>query len=73
MVDYIANYLKGIRSRRVFPNVSPGYMRTLVPETAPEAGEDWEDIFRDVERVIMPGVNPYQCFLTDFFIDFIDV
>jgi hypothetical protein len=32
-------------------------MRTLVPETAPQDAESWEDIFRDVERVIMPGVS----------------
>ena len=57
MVDYIGNYLQNIRQRRVFPNVSPGYMRTLVPETAPQDAESWEDIFRDVERVIMPGVS----------------
>lgn len=57
MIDYIADYLQNIRQRRVFPNVSPGYMRTLVPETAPQDGEPWEDIFRDVERVIMPGVD----------------
>jgi hypothetical protein len=57
MVDYIANYLQNIRQIRVFPNVSPGYMCTLVPETTPQDGESWEDIFRDVERVIMPGVS----------------
>lgn len=56
MVDYIADYLENIRSRRVFPDVSPGYMRKLVPDSAPEKGEDWEDIFNDIERVIMPGV-----------------
>ncbi|CAG2237808.1 HDC [Mytilus edulis] len=60
MVDYIANYLQNIRQRRVFPNVSPGYMRTLVPETAPQDGEQWDDIFRDVERVIMPGITHWQ-------------
>ena len=57
MVDYIADYLENIRSRRVFPNVQPGYMRTLVPDTAPEIGEGWDQIFRDVERVVMPGVR----------------
>ena len=57
MVDYIADYLQNIRKRRVFPDVSPGYMRALIPESAPERGEDWCDIFRDVERVIMPGVS----------------
>ena len=57
MVDFIAEYLKTIRTRRVFPDVSPGYMRTLVPEVAPQEGEKWDDIFRDIERVIMPGVG----------------
>ncbi|XP_041356039.1 histidine decarboxylase-like isoform X2 [Gigantopelta aegis] len=57
MVDYISDYLKNIRSRRVFPDVSPGYMRHLVPESAPQSGEKWEDIFKDIEEVIMPGVR----------------
>lgn len=57
MIDYIADYLENIRSRRVFPNVSPGYMRALVPDTAPEIGETWDEIFRDIERVVMPGVR----------------
>ena len=60
MVDYIADYLKNIRNRRVLPNVSPGYMRHLVPESAPIKGEDWNVIINDVERVIMPGVS-YFC------------
>lgn len=57
MVDYIANYLEGIRDRRVFPDVRPGYMKDLVPEQAPVEPEAWEDIMSDVERVIMPGVR----------------
>jgi len=56
MVDFIADYLTNIRTRRVFPNVKPGYMRPMIDEEAPEHGEPWEDIFKDVERVIMPGV-----------------
>lgn len=55
-VDYIADYLRDIRNRRVFPDVVPGYIRELLPCEAPEKGENWEDIFKDVERVIMPGV-----------------
>ncbi|XP_064645172.1 histidine decarboxylase-like [Lineus longissimus] len=60
MVDYIADYLENIRTRRVFPDVSPGYMRPLLPESAPTTGEEWDDIFKDVERVIMPGVTHWQ-------------
>jgi len=57
MVDYIADYLKNIRNRRVLPNVKPGYMRHLVPDSAPDVGEDWNVIMEDIERVIMPGVS----------------
>ncbi|XP_055920671.1 histidine decarboxylase isoform X3 [Eupeodes corollae] len=60
MVDYIADYLENIRDRRVYPDVKPGYMRNLLPESAPIDGENWDAIFNDVERVIMPGVTHWQ-------------
>ncbi|XP_071033748.1 histidine decarboxylase isoform X2 [Parasteatoda tepidariorum] len=60
MVDYIANYLETIRSRRVFPDVKPGYLRPLLPDSAPEEGENFSDIFQDFERVIMPGITHWQ-------------
>ncbi|CAI9732632.1 histidine decarboxylase-like [Octopus vulgaris] len=60
VVEYIAEYLSNIRSRRVLPDVKPGYMRKLVPENAPEKGEKWENIFSDIERVIMPGITHWQ-------------
>ncbi|XP_071635841.1 aromatic-L-amino-acid decarboxylase [Temnothorax longispinosus] len=60
MVDYIADYLGDIRSRRVYPAVSPGYLRNVLPASAPVDGEPWEDIFADVEKCIMPGVTHWQ-------------
>ena len=60
MVDYIADYLENIRDRRVFPDVKPGYLRELVPDAAPQEGEDFQQIFKDIERVIMPGVTHWQ-------------
>lgn len=60
MVDYIADYLENIRSRRVYPAVSPGYLRNVLPASAPVDGESWEDIFSDIERCIMPGVTHWQ-------------
>ncbi|KAH3790454.1 hypothetical protein DPMN_168654 [Dreissena polymorpha] len=62
MIDYVADYLENIRERRVFPTVEPGYLRKLIPEEAPEEGESFEDIFKDVERVIMPGVSELICY-----------
>lgn len=56
MVDFIADYLTGIRARRVFPAVKPGYMRPLIPDEAPQEGEAFQDIFEDFQRIILPGV-----------------
>ncbi|XP_076035574.1 histidine decarboxylase isoform X2 [Oratosquilla oratoria] len=60
MVDYIADYLETIRDRRVFPDVKPGYMRDLISEDAPQHPEPWDNIFNDIERVVMPGVTHWQ-------------
>jgi hypothetical protein len=57
MVDYIADYLEHIRERRVYPSVAPGYLRQLIPDSAPLEPESWDDIIADVERVVMPGVR----------------
>ncbi|XP_056268781.1 histidine decarboxylase [Pseudoliparis swirei] len=60
LVDYITQYLGSIRERRVIPDVKPGYMKELLPDTAPTEPEDWDCIFKDIEKVIMPGVVHWQ-------------
>nr|CAD7261861.1 unnamed protein product [Timema shepardi] len=60
MVDYIADYLETIRQRRVYPDVQPGYLRTLVPDHAPQESEPWERIMADMETLIMPGIAHWQ-------------
>lgn len=60
MVDYIAQYLESIRERRVLPDVKPGYMQALLPDSAPINGESWQEIFADVENIIMPGITHWQ-------------
>jgi len=57
MVDYVADYLENIRDRRPLSCVQPGYLRQLVPDEAPRDPETWNDVFSDIERVIMPGVS----------------
>uniref|UniRef100_A0A672GJW7 Histidine decarboxylase n=1 Tax=Salarias fasciatus TaxID=181472 RepID=A0A672GJW7_SALFA len=61
LVDYISKYLGSIRERRVIPDVKPGYMKELLPDSAPVEPEDWENIFNDIERVIMPGASSPAC------------
>nr|XP_033786392.1 aromatic-L-amino-acid decarboxylase isoform X1 [Geotrypetes seraphini] len=60
MVDYIADYLDRIEERPVLPEVEPGYLRPLIPDSAPAKPEKFEDVMEDIERVIMPGVTHWH-------------
>ncbi|XP_027429968.1 aromatic-L-amino-acid decarboxylase isoform X2 [Zalophus californianus] len=61
MVDFVADYLEGIEGRQVYPDVEPGYLRPLIPTTAPEEPDTFEDILNDVEKIIMPGAASPAC------------
>jgi aromatic-L-amino-acid decarboxylase len=56
IIDYVANYLENIEARPVLPKVKPGYLKSLIPENAPEEPEKWNDLMTDIDRVIMPGI-----------------
>ena len=60
MVDYVADYLENIEKRRPLSDVTPGYLRPLIPDTAPDKPEEWQHVFADIERVIMPGVGHHR-------------
>ena len=56
----IEQYYTNLPSRNVLPSISPGYLRDLLPTAPPEHGEAWDDIQKDIERTIMPGVTHWQ-------------
>nr|KAG5692735.1 hypothetical protein BaRGS_033846 [Batillaria attramentaria] len=60
MLHYVTSYMDSVRSRRALPDVQPGFMQELIPSRAPETPDKWEDVFKDIERVIMPGVTHWQ-------------
>uniref|UniRef100_A0A3B5RAZ8 Aromatic-L-amino-acid decarboxylase n=1 Tax=Xiphophorus maculatus TaxID=8083 RepID=A0A3B5RAZ8_XIPMA len=60
MVDYMADYLENIEQRPVYPDLEPGYLRSLIPTEAPLEPESYEEIMHDVERVIMPGITHWH-------------
>lgn len=57
LIDYIADYIEGLRERSVLPDVEPGYLNALVPERPPERGESWNKLFDDIEPIVMRGVS----------------
>ena len=60
MIDLVADYLDTIESRPVLPSVKPGYLNDLIPKSAPETPDNWNDLIKDIERVIMPGITHWN-------------
>ena len=58
--EEIENYFSTIVDRPVLPSVSPGYLKKLLPTSAPEHGESWNSIQSDIENNIMPGITHWQ-------------
>ncbi|KYN29190.1 Histidine decarboxylase [Trachymyrmex cornetzi] len=60
MVDYICEFMSNIHNRRVTPDIGPGYLRPLLPSGPPNDPESWDEIMKDVESKIMPGITHWQ-------------
>lgn len=59
-VDYIADYIEKIREKDVIPSVTPGYCESLIPKDAPQKGESWQEVLKDLDKIIMPGITHWQ-------------
>ncbi|KAF5726985.1 tyrosine decarboxylase 1-like [Tripterygium wilfordii] len=60
MVDFIADYYKNIESLPVLSQVEPGYLRNLIPDSAPNNPELLQDVLDDIQAKIIPGVTNWQ-------------
>jgi aromatic-L-amino-acid decarboxylase len=60
VVDWIADYYSRVESLPVLSRVKPGEIRSQLPLAAPEHGEAFDQIFGDIERIILPGITHWQ-------------
>nr|CAD1824652.1 unnamed protein product [Ananas comosus var. bracteatus] len=60
VVDFIADYYKMIESFPVRSQVEPGYLKELLPDSAPSKPENLEDVFDDIRQKIIPGITHRQ-------------
>jgi aromatic-L-amino-acid decarboxylase len=59
-MEWVANYLDTIEQRPVFSRVRPGEIRARLPTHPPQRGEPFEQMLRDVDDLIMPGITHWQ-------------
>src|SRR5213083_1600576 len=56
LADWIADYREHIGERRISPNDEPGAILAQLNATAPETAAGLDEIFADIDRIIVPGV-----------------
>ncbi|XP_014204563.1 aromatic-L-amino-acid decarboxylase-like [Copidosoma floridanum] len=60
MIDYICEFVSTIKDKRVTPDLQPGFLKPLLPSEAPVDPESWDEIVKDVENKIVPGLVHWQ-------------
>ena len=59
-LEWAAAYLERVRELPVLARVAPGEIRDALPATAPETGESFAAVLRDLDDVLLPGLTHWQ-------------
>ena len=60
LVDWIASYLSHSERHPVLSRVAPGEIRKALPNTPPQSGTPFNEIFDDFERLLLPGITHWN-------------
>src|SRR5579884_4112385 len=60
LIDWIADYRTRIADFPVMSRSEPGAVRAQLPATPPESSESFDNIIRDLEQIIIPGLSHWQ-------------
>lgn len=60
VIDWIADYMDGVRDYPVRAQVAPGVVRKELHSLPPHKGESFDSVFEDFRTIIMPGITHWQ-------------
>ncbi|MEX2424460.1 MAG: pyridoxal-dependent decarboxylase [Acidimicrobiia bacterium] len=60
LIDWIADYWEAVADTPILPDVSPGDIRSRLPEHAPERPETFESMMADLDDIVMAGITHWQ-------------
>ncbi len=60
LVDWIADYRARLESRPVMAQTPPGAVKAKLPASPPLDPEPMDDVFRDVDDIVVPGLTLWQ-------------
>ncbi|MGD0176440.1 MAG: aminotransferase class V-fold PLP-dependent enzyme [Candidatus Bathyarchaeia archaeon] len=59
-VDWIADYLENMSGYPVLSRTRPGEIKSCIPKSPPEQPEPFEDVVKDFQKVILPGITHWN-------------
>jgi aromatic-L-amino-acid decarboxylase len=60
VLEWAARYLERVGDLPVLAQVEPGFVRSRLPVSAPEQGEPFSAVLKDVEEVLLPAMTHWQ-------------
>ena len=60
IVDWIANYFEHIEDLPVLSQVEPNWLRNNLPTSPPMDGQDFSEVLKDMDRLILPAVTHWN-------------
>lgn len=58
--DWLTAHFQNLDDIPVLPDVQPGDITQSLPKSAPENGDSFDDILKDIDRIIMPGMTHWN-------------
>jgi aromatic-L-amino-acid/L-tryptophan decarboxylase len=59
-LEWAARYLERVGELPVLAQVEPGELRAKLPPSPPEEGEQFSDVLRDLDEVLLPAMTHWQ-------------
>jgi len=60
IVDWIADYFETMEDLPVLAQVEPNWLKTKLPRAAPGSGENFEEVLKDLDGLILPAVTHWN-------------
>lgn len=60
LVDWMADYMENVEQYPVKSTVTPGEVKAQLPSEPPATGESFDEIWKDFQNIIMPGITHWQ-------------
>jgi aromatic-L-amino-acid decarboxylase len=60
LIDWIADYRKGVDAMPVRAQVKPGEIKTSLPENPPQRAESLDQVLTDLQDIVLPGITQVQ-------------